>query len=103
MITITGTVPADGKYLVTGTPISTPNPGSLIKLTFENNTAGTNVALLSGTLADFTAGTGTQLSDSGGPGFVFLSIVDSATLAGKILYAKRLVGTAAAHFTLNID
>jgi hypothetical protein len=103
MVTIIGTVPATGKYLITGTPISSPNPGSLIKLTFENNTAGTNVALLAGTQADFNNGTGTQLSDSGGPGFVFLSIVDSATLNGKILYAKREVGTAAAHFTLNID
>jgi hypothetical protein len=103
MITITGTVAPKGKYLITGANISSPAPGHLLKLTFETNTSGTNVSLLSGTLTDFENGTGTQINGSGGPGFVFLSMLDSATLNGKIMYAKHEVGTVAAHFTLNID
>jgi hypothetical protein len=68
MFTLTGTVGADGKYLVTGMPVNT-NTHTVLKLAFENNTAGTNLSLCAGTDADFTAGTaGTRLSDSRGPG-----------------------------------
>ncbi len=103
MITITGTVGTTGKYLVTGSPINTTG-NALLKLSFENNTAGTNLALIAGTDANFTSGTGgTQLSDSGGPGFTFLTIVDAKSLNGQILFVKREVGTAASAFTLTID
>jgi len=103
MITITGSVGADGKYLVTGMPVDT-KAHAVLKLTFENNTAGTNLALCAGTDADFSAGTaGIRLSDSGGPGFVFLTIIDTHKLAGLIIYVLREVGSAVSQFTLNID
>ncbi len=103
MITITGSVGTTGKYLVTGTPINTTG-SALLKLSFENNTAGTNLALFAGTTADFTSGTGgTQLSDSGGPGFTFLTVIDAKALNGQVLFVKREVGTATANFTLIVD
>jgi len=103
MITITGTVGPSGKYLVTGTPVTT-TAHTVLKIAFENNTAGTNLALVAGTVAQFTSGTGgTQLSDSGGPGFQFLSIVDTQSLAGQVLFVRRLVGAANAQFLLTIE
>jgi hypothetical protein len=103
MITITGTVGATGKYLVTGTAVTT-TAHTVLKIAFENNTPGTNLALIAGTPAQFTSGTGgTQLSDSGGPGFQFLSIVDTQSLAGLVLFVRREVGTANAQFVLTID
>jgi len=103
MLTITGSVGATGKYLVTGIPVDT-KAHTVLKLTFENNTAGTNLSLCAGTDADFTAGTaGISLSESGGPGFQFLTIIDTHKLAGKIIYVLRQVGTAISQFTLNVD
>jgi hypothetical protein len=103
MIIITGTVGTAGKYLVTGTPVNSTSATPL-KITFENNTAGTNLALYAGPIASFTSGTGaTQLSDSGGPGFTFLTIIDAAKLAGMVIFVQRVVGTANAQFTLTID
>ena len=103
MLTITGSVGTTGKYLVTGMPVET-TAHTVLKLTFENNTAGTNLSLCAGTDADFTAGTaGIRLSDSGGPGFQFLTIIDTHKLAGKVIYVLREVGSAVSHFTLNID
>lgn len=103
MITISGTVGPSGKYLVTGMPVHT-NHSHVLKLAFENNTGGTNLALCAGTTADFTAGNvGLQLSDSGGPGFQFLTIVDTHQLTGKVIYVLRMVGGADSQFTLNVD
>jgi hypothetical protein len=103
MITITGTVGATGKYLVTSIPVNTTG-GALLKLSFENNTEGTNLALFSGTSANFASGTGgTLLSDSGGPGFTFLTIIDAKALSGQVLFVKREVGTAVSTFTLIVD
>jgi len=103
MISITGTVGSSGKYLVTGIPVDTKNH-TVLKITFENKTGGTNLALCVGTDANFTAGTvGMQLSDSGGPGFQFLTIIDTAKLSGKIIYVLRAVGTADSMFQINID
>ena len=103
MITITGTVGSSGQYLVTGIPIETQTH-TVLKFSFENNTSGTNLALLAGTDADFTSGTGgTQLSDSGGPGFIFLTIIDTHKLSGKILFVRRAVGSANSRFTLTVD
>jgi hypothetical protein len=59
---------------------------------------------LQGTTAEFTSGTGeTQLSDSGGPGFIFLTITDTKQLSGLVVFVRRLVGTADSEFTLSID
>ena len=103
MFTLTGTVGPEGKYLVTGMPVTTTNH-AVLKLAFENNTPGTNVALCAGSDADFNAGTaGIRLSDSGGPGFKFLTIIDAHALSGQVIYVLREVGTADAQFTLTVD
>lgn len=101
--TITGTVEASDKYLVTGAPV-TSTTATVLKLSFENTTPGTNLELCAGTGADFIAGTcPTRLSDSGGPGFVFLTIVDTPAISGKIIYVVRVVGIAPATFRLTIE
>jgi hypothetical protein len=103
MITIKGTVGSTGKYLVSGAPVAT-HAHSVLRIAFENNTSGTNLALCAGTNADFSAGTvGTQLSDSGGPGFQFLTVIDAANLDGKIIYVLRQVGSADSQFTIDIE
>jgi hypothetical protein len=103
MFTITGTVGADGKYLVTGIPVTTETH-TVLKFAFENNTAGANLALCAGSDADFSAGmAGITLSDSGGPEFKFLTIIDTHALSGKIIYVLRAVGSADAQFTLTVD
>ncbi len=103
MITITGTVGSSGKYLVTGMPVNA-TANAVLKIAFQNNTAGTNLALCAGTDADFAAGhAAMQLSDSGGPGFQFLTIIDVQKIQGKIVYVLRAVGTANASFTINIE
>ena len=103
MITITGTVGSSGKYLVTGMPVASTSDSPL-KITFENLTSGTNLSLCAGTNADFTAGNaGLSLSDSGGPGFRFLTIVSAKHLNQKIIYVLRAVGTADSEFSLTVD
>lgn len=100
-VIITGTTGA--KFLLTGSPITTTTHSNL-KISFGDNTPGTNLELCAGTGADFSAGTcAIRLSDSGGPGFVFLTIIDAATLNGMQLYVLRAVGSAAAEFTLTIE
>jgi len=103
MINLTGTVGASGKYLVTGTPVDTKTH-TVLKIVFENKTAGTNLGLFAGTDADFAAGTGgLQLSDSGGPGFQFLTIIDTHKISGKIIFVLREVGTADSVFSLTVE
>ena len=103
MITITGTVGSSGKYLVTGIPIDT-QAHAVLKMVFENRTSGTNLGLFAGTDADFTSGSGgQQLSDSGGPGFQFLTIIDTHKLSGEIIFVRREVGSADSQFELTID
>jgi hypothetical protein len=103
MITITGTVGSSGKYLVTGIPIDTQTH-AVLKMVFENRTSGTNLGLFAGTDADFASGSGgLELSDSGGPGFQFLTIIDSHKLAGQIIFVRREVGSADSQFALTID
>jgi len=103
MITITGTVGSSGKYLLTGMPVNTKTH-TVLKIAFENKTGGTNLALCAGTVANFAAGkAGMQLSDSGGPGFQFLTIIDTHKLAGKIIYVLQAVGSANSQFTINIE
>jgi hypothetical protein len=60
--------------------------------------------LCAGTAAQFAAATcGTRLNDSGGPGFTFLTIVDAASLNGKLLYIIKAVGEGAASFVFTIE
>ena len=100
---ITGTVGPSGKYLITGAPVTTTTV-TVLKLSFENKTPGTNLELCAGTATDFATGTcSTRLSDSGGPGFVFLTITDTSQLSGKIIFVQRVVGIATAEFTLTVE
>jgi hypothetical protein len=103
--TITGFVGPSGKYLVTGAPVTvTATTATVLKLSFENKTPGTNLELCAGTATDFATGTcSTRLSDSGGPGFVFLTITDTSQLSGKIIFVQRVVGIATAEFTLTVE
>ena len=100
-LTITGTTGA--KYLVSGSAVNSTGMG-VLRMSFENRTAGTNLSLCAGTLAEFSAGTcGTLLADSGGPGFTFLAVQDADKLNGKYLYVIRTVGSEASLFTLVIE
>jgi hypothetical protein len=103
MINITGTVGSSGKYLVSGIP--TESHATIpLKIVFENRTAGTNLGLFAGTAADFESSSGgTELVDSGGPGFQFLSIIDAVQLKGKVLFVRREVGNVEAQFSLSIE
>jgi hypothetical protein len=99
---VTGTVGSSGKYLVTGIPVDT-EPHAVLKIAFEN-TSGTNLGLFAGADAQFASGSGgLQLSDSGGPGFKFLTIIDTHKLSGKIIFVRREVGSANSQFTLTVD
>lgn len=103
MITVTGTVGASGKYLLTGSTVDTTSSG-MLKMVFENKTSGTNLALCAGTDQDFAAGKpGIQLSGSGGPGFTFLTIIDANKLSGKVIYVLRQVGAPDSQFTLTLE
>ena len=103
MIQLTGTVGSSGKYLVSGIPVNTKS-NAVLKIAFANNTAGTNLGLFAGTSAEFASGSGgMQLSDSGGPGFQFLTITDTQTLEGQVIFVRRVVGSADSQFTLNIE
>src|SRR5260370_40809658 len=83
--TITGTVVPSGKYLGTGAPVTT-TAVSVLKFSFDNKTSCTNLELCAGSAADFAAGTcSTRLSQSGGPGFVFVTITDTSRVSGEIL------------------
>ena len=101
-LTITGTV-GFGKYLLTGSAVNVTT-NTVFKISFETLTAGENLALCAGSIADFAAGhCATQLNDSGGPGFRFLTIVDAASLNGKYLYVIREVGINPASFVFTIE
>jgi hypothetical protein len=101
--TITGAVGASGKYLVTGAPVTTTTV-TMLKLSFENKTPGNNLELCAGTAADFASGTcSTRLSDSGGPGFVFLTLTDTSQLSGKIIFVLRAVGITPSNFALTVE
>lgn len=102
MLKLTGTVGSSGKYLISGSAIC--HGHGCLKLVFENKTPGTNLSLHAGSLPEFNSGApGQRLSDSGGPGFMFLTITDVHTLAGKFLYVMRDVGSTDATFELNLE
>lgn len=92
------------KYLVSGMPVTAGTADSMLKMTFENNTSGTNLELCAGTMAQFSiADCAIRLSSSGGPGFQFLIIVHTQALNGKVIYVIRSVGTAPSEFILTIE
>ena|SRR5215831_4499629 len=104
-LTITGTVGpgAGAKYLLTGSAVNV-STNAVFKISFETLTSGENLALCAGTVADFSAGKcATQLNDSGGPGFRFLTIVDAASLNGKQLFVIKEVGINPASFSFTIE
>ena len=104
-LTITGTVGAGpaAKYLLTGSAVNVTT-NAVFKMSFETVTAGENLALCAGTIADFAAGKcATQLNDSGGPGFRFLTIVDAASLNGKQIYVIKEVGINPASFVFTVE
>ena len=106
MITITGTM--GDKYLVSGMPVKT-TANTVLKIEFENNTAGPNLSLCAGSMAAFNSGNikkSMVLASSGGPGFQFLTIVDTKQLSGKVIYVLRETGTGFtgnSKFTINIE
>jgi len=101
-LSISGTVSSQ-KYLLTGSAVNV-TANTVLKISFETTTAGDNLALCAGSISDFAAGhCATQLNDSGGPGFRFLTIVDAASLNGKHLYILREVGTNPASFFFTIE
>ena len=81
MFTFTGTVEAFGKYLVTGMPFNT-EAHTPLRLAFENNTAGTNLALCAG--SDAGAGHARPLRQGTRDGLACLrmEIVPRAVVAG---------------------
>jgi len=101
-MTITGTVLH--KYLLTGSAVSVTATNAVLKISFETTTPGNNLALCAGSAADFSAGTcAMRLNDSGGPGFVFLTIVDAASLNGKHLFVIQEVGINPASFRFTLE
>jgi hypothetical protein len=100
-LTITGNVGT--KYLLTGSAVNV-TANAVLKISFETTSPGDNLALCAGSASDFAAGRcATQLNDSGGPGFRFLTIVDAASLNGKHLYIIREVGINPASFSFTIE
>jgi hypothetical protein len=103
MMTMTGTVGSGGSYLVTWIPVDTQTH-TILKIVFENNTSGTTLGLYAGTQAELTSGSGgLQLSDSSGPGFQYLTIIDISKLSGQIIFVRREVGSANSQFTLTVE
>ena len=84
--------------------VSTATTATALKLSFGNKTPGTNLELCADTAADFAAGTCSErLSDSGGPGFVFLTITDTSQLSGKFIFVQRVVGITSPEFALSVE
>jgi hypothetical protein len=104
MITINGTVGANGKCTVSGSAIET-QANTALKIAFENKTSGsgTNLGLFAGTEAEFASGSGGTLLGSAGSGFQFLTIIDADKLSGKIIFVRREVGAADSPFTLTVE
>ena len=101
-LSISGTV-GSTKYLLTGSAVNV-SANAVLKISFETTTPGDNLALCAGSIADFVAGRcATQLNDSGGPGFRFLTIVDAASLNGKHLYILKEVGNTPTSFFFTIE
>ena len=90
-------------YLVTGMAITEKTP-AVLKLKFENKTSGTNLSLCAGTPEEFKAGgCPLALSDSGGPGFEFLTVTDTLQLAGRHIWVKNNGPVKPASFALTVE
>lgn len=101
-LTISGTTGA--KALVSASPAIVPTATTVLRISFEDKTPGTNLSFCAGTTADFTAGKCPMLlGASGGPGFQSLAVVEASQLNGKALYIIRNVGAVNAQFTLIIE
>lgn len=101
-MTLTGTV-TNGKYVISGSPVNV-STNAVLKISFETTTSGDSLSLCAGTLADVLAGhCAVNLNGSGGPGFMFLTIIDAASLNGKVLYVIREVGFQPASFRITIE
>ncbi len=88
---------------MSGAPVNV-SVDTVLKMSFEATTAGINLELCAGGAADFASGTcPIRLSDSGGPGFRFVTIADAASLNGKLIYIIRAVGIASASFVYTIE
>jgi len=102
-LTINGSVGPGAKYLLTGSAVDV-STNAVFKMSFETTTPGENLALCAGSVADFASGhCATQLNDSGGPGFRFLTIVDAASVNGKHLFVIKEVGVNPASFSFTIE
>jgi hypothetical protein len=101
-ITITGAT--DAKALVSASPVAAPAATTVLKISFQTNTAGTNLSFCAGTIADYNAGNCPMLlGASGGVSFQSLAVVEASQLNGKALYVLRKVGTVNAKYTLIIE
>lgn len=101
-LTLTGTV-TNGKYVISGSPVNV-STNSVLKISFETTTSGDALMLCAGSLADVLAGhCAINLNGSGGPGYMFLTIIDAASLNGKVLYVIRDIGIQPASFRLTIE
>jgi hypothetical protein len=102
-VTVTGTVPAGGKYQVSAAQIGITTH-AVLKITFQNLTSGTNLSFCAGSGSQFNAKQcGTLLGASGGPGYTTLTIIDAASLNGMTLYVIREAGSANSNFTITIE
>jgi len=102
-VTITGTVPANGKYVISAATLSITTH-AVLKITFQTLTPGTNLSFCAGSDSQFNAKhCGMMLGISGGGGYTSLSIIDAANLNGMILYVIRDVGSADSKFTITIE
>jgi hypothetical protein len=78
---------------VMGSPIATTTP-TVVKIKFESF-ASANLSLCVGSLSDVLANVcATRLTDSGGPGYPSLAIVDINAYAGEYLYVHNNSYTA---------
>jgi hypothetical protein len=102
-VTITGTVPSGGKYLISAAPLGITTH-AVLKITFQNLTSGTNLSFCAGSLSQSNAKQcGTLLGASGDPGYTTLAIIDAANLNGMVLYVIREAGSANSNFTMTIE
>ena len=101
--TVRGTVDPGKAYLISGMPVASKT-ATVLKFVFENKTENTSLSLCAGTAKDFSAGTcAMNLVTSGGPGFQFLSIVDSTQLTGKLLFVVNTEGSVKSDFVLTVE
>ncbi len=101
-LTLTGTV-TTAKILVTNQPANV-STNAVLKILLETTTSGEYLELCSGTLVQYESGLcGAQLSTSKGSEFMFMAIVDAASLNGKYLYILRPTGNVPISFRVTVE